>query len=275
MTSIKIQYSAQIVLKKVCSYWWDEVGSKYLAVLIPVIIFVFFRMTDDRFTWLEWILSFGIILYTTLMIILYIQYINQSFKRVHLLNVPEATLELGEEQFCLISDAGIQDVNWCSISDIWYSEELWFLEFSRHKIMPLPVVDLDVDSKSFIISKVEANNSEKSYRYSQEPNIYRTGQSWKLRLMHLCGYLGGLFIFGPWFIDSMPTQWAKASNSVGFIFALGSLVFLYTIRCPACLSHWELAVAKSMLGMQGSKGVLSRNKCPFCGVSDFESNKKC
>lgn len=134
MAPIKLKYSEQYIRKAIRSHWLEHDGLTYLIILTLLTVLLVYRIAIDDLTWIAGALGFGIILGFVLMVITYIDYISQSLSQLRSMNVPEATLELEEEQFRITSDVGTSEIAWNLIRDIWHFDKVWFLMFSRHKI---------------------------------------------------------------------------------------------------------------------------------------------
>ncbi len=261
MAPIKIKFTEQYIRKAIRFYWWHSVGSPYLFMLIPVTAYLTYRFATDDFTWFPGVLGFGVFFYSALMIILYFGYISQSLSQLWSMKVPEATLELEQEHFRITSNAGVTEIAWSSILDIWQSDKVWFLLASRHKIMTLPVAEITQEAKSFIISKIETV-------------MYRTGQLWKIRTMFVCGYLSLFITFGPLLIDSVPDHWNIYFYTTGFIIAISGLILSFSIRCPICRSHWAYSHAARISYSDGwPNWLVALKNCPGCMASGDDFNR--
>jgi len=256
MTSFKLKFAEQSIRKSVRFYWLKNVGSPYLFGLMPVTGFVGYRIVVDDVNWAVWVLSFGAIFYSVLMIILYIGYINQSLSLLRSMKLPEATLELEDEKMRITSDTGVTEIEWSSIRDIWPTDKVWFLTTSRHVFIALPVAELTLEAKNMINSRIESV-------------LYRTHQTWKLRANWVCGYLSVIFILGPWLSGSSQSQWFVYSNVAGLIFAISALYFLVTVQCPTCRTRWFSRASRSLSSGRWPDWLLALKKCPVCGASDF------
>lgn len=146
---------------------------------------------------------------------------------------------------------------------------------SSHVFITLPVAELTQEAKSFIISKVEANDKNNNYINKQESILYCTHQAWKINIMPALGFLAFLLLIGPWFIDSLSPQWLEFCRITGISLLLYSLIILYTIRCPNCRSHWYTQAVRKQYSGRWPNWLFAPKKCPTCGASgdDFTRNK--
>jgi hypothetical protein len=76
------------------------------------------------------------------------------------MKIPEATLELGVERFYVKSDVGASEIEWSLISQVWRFEKAWLIFFPAGEFMTLPINDIPLESRSFIISKAESNGAK-------------------------------------------------------------------------------------------------------------------
>jgi len=262
MEPLKINYSELYIRKAIRSYWWNQGGSPNLFILVPITIIAAYQIATDGFNWIVGVIGLGVFLLLTLMVLTFFEYFKRPLSQLRSMQVPEATLEIEEEQFRITSDAWDLEIEWNSIRDIWHSDKVWILTFSRHKFMILPVAELTQEAKSFIMSRIKSV-------------LYHTGQAWKIRAYYVCLWLSVFLIIGPWLIESIPRQWATYSYITGFIFWVGAVFFRFAIRCLKCRTNWNSQAAKSISKDRYGcwpDWLLTLKKCPFCGATgnDFD-----
>ncbi len=262
MKPVKIKYSAQQIRKAIRYYWWKQVGLPYLSMLIPIIVILSYQIYLDDYNWLVVVIGLGVIIFSASMVYLYLEYIKTPLTQLRSMKVPVATLELEEEQFRITSDAWVLEIDWNSIRDIWHSNNVWILEFSRHKFMILPVVELTQEAKTFIISRIKSV-------------LYHTGQAWKIRAYDISARVSVFFVFGPLVIDSFPRHWDIFSYITGYILCVSAIVFLFSIRCPICRKNLNSKATKKLsYGLRWPDWLLALDKCPYCGATKFSDKKE-
>ncbi|MCP3670866.1 MAG: YcxB family protein [Gammaproteobacteria bacterium] len=260
MEPVKIQYSGQQIQKAVRSYWWTRKGSQYLLLLIPATIIIIYRIVTDNFTWSAGILSFISIYVFILMTITYIHHIGQVSSQLRSVKGSNTTLELCEKQFRIVSEGGATEIPWDSIIDVWRSDKVWLFVFSNHNIFSLPTAGFSQELETFIISKIKSI-------------LFQTNQVWKVYVSMLCCCFAYVFISIPIFIDFLSDQWPLFSYMLGFVFAIGALIFLLNIRCPKCRSRWHSKPPGMKASGYWPYWLLELGKCPFCGASKFDNQE--
>jgi hypothetical protein len=95
--------------------------------------------------------------------------------------------------------------------------------------------------------------------------VYKTHQSWKLRVMYVGSFLsvgivlGAILLFG-----AESGKEITLSYGFGALVSLVSLVMPFTIRCPTCGARWMWLAAKQPHG-QWLKWLQAQKVCPSCG----------
>ena len=83
----------------------------------------------------------------------YIVHLRRSLERLRSMGTPEATLDLGEERFCITSGIGACEMQWLLIRKAWRFDGVWILFFSASGFMLLPTADIPTDAREFILAK--------------------------------------------------------------------------------------------------------------------------
>lgn len=160
LNSIKLRYSESLIREAVRSYWIKHVGLGFpVATLLLSLILVFQIIEGDR-TWVIGVLGSVVFMAFVIMVASYYVHLHRSLKRFKMMKSPDATLELDAEKFRVKSDMGSSEFQWALISQVWRLEKVWLLFFSAGEFMTLPIEGMSAESKSFIISKLEANGAK-------------------------------------------------------------------------------------------------------------------
>lgn len=255
MTPIKIEYSKQLVRRATQYYWWHSIGAPYFFLLIPFTAFLIYRIVVNDIAWFVWVIGLGVIWYSVLMIIMYVSYMSNALRWFGSMQLSEATLELDKEQLRIISDSETEEIVWSSICDVRHYNNFWVLVLSPNKFefFILPTGGLTHSVESFIVSKIESV-------------LYCTNQTWKIRAQLACSYLSLFFAFGPFVIEAFPNQWTLPSYIVGGVFAIVSLIYWFSIRCPKCRSNWNAQIAKPKASGRWPYWLFTLRKCSYCGA---------
>jgi hypothetical protein len=91
---------------------------------------------------------------------LYAVHLRETLTRFRRMQLPEATLEIGEERFRVTSDAGSSELQWSAITEIWQFPAFWLLFLSRAQFMTFPVADLDAKARERIASRAKAHGAK-------------------------------------------------------------------------------------------------------------------
>jgi len=86
---------------------------------------------------------------------LYFVHYRASLTRFRRMNSPDATLEMGAETFRLASDVGNSEMPWRAITQIWRFRDFWLVFLSPAQFITLPLADLDVEAREFLLEKVK------------------------------------------------------------------------------------------------------------------------
>ena len=158
--TIKLEYSEVFIRDAIRHYWWKQIGPVFPLVTLSLTVFLVYRLIDGDRTWLIGALGAVIILGLATMIAIYVVHLRRALQRLERMKKPEATLELGEDQFRISSDVGSSEIKWSLISHLWCFDNVWLLFFSAGEFMTLPINDMSAESKSFLISKAKANGAK-------------------------------------------------------------------------------------------------------------------
>lgn len=160
MDDVKLKYSEPFLREAIRLYWWKKVGPVFPVVTLLLTLFMVYRIIYGDRTWIIGVLGTIIFMGITVMVALYYVHLARSLKRLRRMKIPEATLELGEERFSIKSDMGSSEIEWSLISQVWRFDKVWLLFFSAGEFMTLPIEGMSQESKSFIVSKAEANGAK-------------------------------------------------------------------------------------------------------------------
>ena len=160
MDAIKLRYSEDFICEAIRSYWWKQIGPIFPVVTLLLALFLGYRIINGDRTWLEGMLGTVIVLGLAVMMASYYVHLRRALQRLERMKKPEATLELGDDQFRISSDVGSSEIKWSLISHVWCFDNVWLLFFSAGEFMTLPIKGMSPEAKSFIISKAKANGAK-------------------------------------------------------------------------------------------------------------------
>ncbi len=160
MEPIILTYSEPFVKEAVRSYWLKTVGYLFPVVSLLLATFVIYRVINGDRSWFIGVIGAVVVIGCGIMVASYFVQLNISLARLRRMKIPKATLELGEEQFKVVSDAGATEIKWSLIKQIWCFEHTWLLLFSGHEFITLPTDGLSEQSKEFITERAKANRAK-------------------------------------------------------------------------------------------------------------------
>jgi uncharacterized membrane protein YecN with MAPEG domain len=160
MERVTLTYSEQVIKEAVRSVWWRTIGPLFPAVSLLLAAFVIYRAIHGDRSWFIGVLGATVIIGAAVMIASYFVQLSRSLARLRRMKTPEATLELGEERFRVVSDVGAFEIQWSLIKQLWRFERAWVLLFSGSEFMTLPIDGLSEQSKEFIKDRAKANGAK-------------------------------------------------------------------------------------------------------------------
>ena len=160
MEPITLKYSEKFIRNAVRSYWWKNIGPFFPLISVLLAAYVIYRAVNGDRSWFIGVVGTVVVLGSVVMIASYFVHLRRSLSRLKRMKTPEATLELSEETFKVVSDVGTSEFQWSLIKKLWCFEHAWLLMFSGSEFMTLPIDDLSEQSKQFIAERVKANGAK-------------------------------------------------------------------------------------------------------------------
>lgn len=160
MDPIKLYYSESFIRETVRTYWWKQVGLKFLSAVIFMSIFWLYQIAGGDRSWLVGVEGAVLFIATGLMIATYFVHLKRALDRLRRMNVPEGMLEIGDRRFKIASDVGSTEIEWSLIKQIWRFEKAWLLFFSAGEFMTLPVKDIPPDVTELILKRAKENGAK-------------------------------------------------------------------------------------------------------------------
>lgn len=160
MEHITLKYSEQFIKDAVLSYWRRTVGPLFPIVSFLLAALVVYRAINGDRSWYIGVLGAVVIISAAVMVASYFVHLNRSLARLRRMTIPEATLELGEERFRVVSDVGASEIQWSLIKQVWRFEHAWLFLFSGNEFMTLPIDGMSEQSKEFITERAKTNGAK-------------------------------------------------------------------------------------------------------------------
>lgn len=157
-----LEYSRPLVKRVVRDYWVRHIGALLPFVTgLMLALFAYLLWRGDR-SWLVGLLGAVVLFSCSFMAATYSIHVKNSTARLKATGDSTATLELSDEALRLESQAGVSELPYDSVSDVWYREDYWILFLGPNQFFTIPTGDLDEDISTFFRSKLETRNSRDS-----------------------------------------------------------------------------------------------------------------
>jgi hypothetical protein len=162
MEPVKLRYSETLIRRAIGAFWFRVTGWRYfIAVALVLISFICSLAAGDR-SWKIGISASILCLGVIFGVALYFVHYRASITKFRAMKRPEATFELGEEGFRIISDAGMSELAWSNIIEVWRFPDFWLLFFSRAQFLTFPLDEVDADTREFILGKIKSHDGKVS-----------------------------------------------------------------------------------------------------------------
>jgi hypothetical protein len=157
MNPITLHYSEPLVRRAVKAFWWRTLGWRFpIAVLLVLFSLISLLASGDR----SWFVgAIGAVLALGLFFAgaLYLVHYRGSVGRFRRLGAPEATFEPEVDRFRVTSDAGLVEVPWTHVKEVWRFPEFWLLFVAPGQFITLPTADLDGAARELVIARVRVH----------------------------------------------------------------------------------------------------------------------
>lgn len=160
MEPVTLKYSEMFIKNAVRAYWWKNIGPIFPSVSLLLAALVVYRVLDGDRSWFVGVIGAVVIIGFAVMVSSYFVHLGRSLSRLRRMKTPEATLELSEDRFKLVSDIGASEIQWSLIKKIWCFEHVWLLLFTGSEFLTLPIDGLSEETKTFIVERAKANGAK-------------------------------------------------------------------------------------------------------------------
>ena len=157
-----LEYSRPLIKRVVRDYWVRHIGvSLPLVTGSMLALFVFLLWRGDR-SWLVGLLGTVVLFSCSFMAAMYSIHMKNSTARLKATGDSTAILELSDEALRLESQAGVSELPYDSVSDVWFREDYWVLFLGPNQFFTIPTKNLDEDFSKFFRSKLDTRNNRDS-----------------------------------------------------------------------------------------------------------------
>ncbi len=155
-----LKYSEQFLKQAVRAYWRKNIGPIFPVVSLLLAAYVIYRVLEGDRSWFVGIIGAIVVIGVVTMLASYFVHLRRTLGRFKRMKIPEATLELAEERFKVVSDVGSSELQWSLIKKIWCFEQAWLFQFSGNEFMTIPIDGLSEKSKRFIVERARAHGAK-------------------------------------------------------------------------------------------------------------------
>jgi len=160
MKSITLHYSEDLIRRAVTAYWLRLTGWRYwIALALSLSSLIYLIATGDR-SWIVGVFGSGLALGIIFPVAIYFYQYNASLSRYRRMHNPEATFKPGEASFRMTSDVGSSNLSWSTIREIRRFPDFWMVFFSQSQFVILPLVDLDSETRDWILAHVKPHGTK-------------------------------------------------------------------------------------------------------------------
>lgn len=152
MQSVTLRYSEPMIRRAVRAFWWRTTGPAYFVAVLLVLVALCLALARGDYSWWTGMLGSVLALAVVMAASVYVVHLRSSLGRLRRMRTPEATLELDTDRFRVTSDAGMSELPWSVLTEIWCFPEFWLLFVSRAQFLTLPTSDLNDDARALILA---------------------------------------------------------------------------------------------------------------------------
>ena len=154
-----LHYSEPLLRRAIRAFWWRATGWSYFVVLAFLLAtFVCFLVTGNRSWWVGVVgavLGLGLVTAAAM----YVVHFRSSMARFRRMKEKEATFEMFDDRFRIVSDIGSTELSWTVVVKVWKFREFWLLFYSASQFTTLPLSGLDAESQAFLLDRVKAHGA--------------------------------------------------------------------------------------------------------------------
>lgn len=160
MEIIKLEYSAALIKRAVKSYWLKQIGPVFIAITAALFLYSAYRLLNGDRSQFVGFLATVAILAIIIATASYFIHLKRALIKLQRMKKPEATLDVTESSFRVVSDVGESAFEWSVIKQVWQFDEMWLLFFSASEFMTLPTKNITEEHKTFMLHKLKESGAK-------------------------------------------------------------------------------------------------------------------
>lgn len=151
-----LHYTEALVTRAVGVYWRRAVGiGGVLAAAAAIAMLCWLLARGDR-SWLVGLMGTAVLLGLVMPIAVYVVHYRNSMRRFRAMGQPTGELVADDAGITISSDVGSSTVRWELVKEVWCSDTVWLLLFSRAQFATLPLADLSAELRAYVLDRVRA-----------------------------------------------------------------------------------------------------------------------
>jgi len=155
-----LRYTEHLVVQAVRAFWRKTVGGSLLVAVALMIAFLVWRLLDGDRSWIVGVTAVVILLGIVMPVMVYVVHYRNSMGKFREMSRPIAEFVADEDAFTLSSDRGTTSLKWNAVKEVWRFESLWLLLFSKAQFVTLPLEDVPVPMRDFILDRIRASGGK-------------------------------------------------------------------------------------------------------------------
>ena len=160
MKTVTLHYNEALIHRAVRAFWWRATGWTFFLATGVLLGSLIALLAAGDTSWFVGLIGAVLLLAVGFAGALYGVHLRAALTRFRRMTVPEARLELGEETFRLIADAGTSELAWRTITQIWRFPDFWLVFLSPAQFLTLPLSDLDKEARGILLEKARNHRAK-------------------------------------------------------------------------------------------------------------------
>lgn len=152
-----LNYTEDLIARAVLLYWRRTVGIGLVAMVGLIICLLAWRLADGDRSWIVGLLMAVTILGVAMPLAVYVVHYRNSMSKFRAMARPTAVFTADDEGFTISSDEGTATLKWSAVAEVWRSEQLWLILFSKSRFSTLPLEGVPEQMQAFVIDRIRAS----------------------------------------------------------------------------------------------------------------------
>lgn len=151
-----LKYDPSLIREAAVCFWRRTVDYKFfLAFLVVAASLVVLLLQGDR-SWVIGVLASVLALGAGFSAAIFFVHYHNAMRKYRGLESGQVVITASETTLSLSSSLGTASLPWSAVTEVWRSERVWLLLFSKAQFSTLPVSSMSPELQSFIIERVKA-----------------------------------------------------------------------------------------------------------------------